>query len=142
MKRTLLIFLLVFIAMQFIQTDRANEVVNKNLEIKAPLEIMTILKDSCYDCHSNEVNWPWYSSIAPFSWIISEHVVDGKKALNFSTWEEYTAEEKKKELKDIYRTVYAVMPLQAYIWFHDEANLTKKQRELIRDWTEVRKKKK
>lgn len=141
MKRTLLIFLIVFIAMQFIQTKQTNIAVKKELEIKAPQNVMTILKDACYDCHSNEVRWPWYSKIAPFSWVISEHVDDGRKWLNFSTWKNYTQEEKNKKLKGIYRTVYAVMPLQSYIWFHKEADLTKEQRKLIRDWTGVRKKK-
>jgi len=141
MKRTLLIFLLVFLAMQLIQTEQKNVAVNKELEITAPTEVMSILKKACYDCHSNEVKWPWYSKIAPFSWVISEHVDDGRKWLNFSEWENYTQEEKKKKLKGTYRTVYAVMPLQSYIWLHEEADLTKEERSLIRDWTGVRKKK-
>lgn len=139
MKRTLLIFLLVFIAMQAIQTEQKNYAVEKTLEIKAPDDIMTMFKKSCYDCHSNEVNWPWYSNIAPFSWIISDHVNDGRKWLNFSEWENYTQEEKEKKLKGIYRTVYAVMPLNSYLWLHEEADLTKEQRKQIRDWTGVRK---
>ncbi|MGA1931927.1 heme-binding domain-containing protein [Arcobacter sp. YIC-464] len=139
MKRTLLIFLLVFIAMQAIQTEQKNYAVEKTLEIKAPDDIMTMFKQSCYDCHSNEVNWPWYSNIAPFSWIISDHVNDGRKWLNFSEWENYTQEEKEKKLKGIYRTVYAVMPLNSYLWLHEEADLTKEQRKQIRDWTGVRK---
>ncbi|UTJ07102.1 heme-binding domain-containing protein [Arcobacter roscoffensis] len=138
MKRTLLIFLLVFIAMQAIQTEQKNFAVDKSLEIQAPDEIMTMFKTSCYDCHSNEANWPWYSKIAPFSWIITEHVDDGRKWLNFSEWENYTEEEKKKKLKGIYRTVYAVMPLNSYLWLHEEADLTKEQRKQIRDWTGVR----
>lgn len=141
MKRTLLIFFILFIAMQLIQTEQTNVAINKSKEIQAPDNIMTLLKDSCYDCHSNEVNWPWYSSIAPFSWVISEHVNSGRKWLNFSVWEDYTKEEKKKKMKGIYRTAYAVMPLQSYIWLHEEADLTKEQRQLIRDWTGVRKRK-
>lgn len=139
MKRTLLIFLLVFIAMQAIQTEQKNFAVDKSLEIQAPDEIMTMFKTSCYDCHSNEANWPWYSKVAPFSWIITEHVDDGRKWLNFSEWENYSEEEKKKKLKGIYRTVYAVMPLNSYLWLHEEADLTKEQRKQIRDWTGVRK---
>ncbi|GGD32297.1 heme-binding protein [Malaciobacter pacificus] len=141
MKRTLLIFLIVFIVMQFIQTDKTLPSVDKNLEIKANEEIMTIFKNACYDCHSNEVKWPWYSNIAPFSWVISNHVNEGRKALNFSTWENYSEEEKQKELKAIYRTVYGSMPLISYIWLHKEGDLTKEQRQLVRDWTGVRKKK-
>ena len=139
MKRTLLVFLIVFIVMQFIQTEQKNFPIDKSLEIQAPSEIMTMFKQSCYDCHSNNVNWPWYSKIAPFSWIISEHVNDGRKWLNFSEWEAYSQEEKNKKLKGIYRTVYAVMPLHSYLWLHEEADLTKEQRKQIRDWTGVRK---
>ena len=141
MKRTLLIFLIVFILMQFIRTEQVNVATSKDLEIKAPEHIMTMFKDSCYDCHSNEVKWPWYSNIAPFSWVISEHVDDGRKWLNFSTWGNYTKEEKEKKLKEIYRTVYAAMPLDSYVFFHEEAKLTKEERAMIRDWTGVRKRK-
>ena len=138
MKRTLLIFLALFIVMQFIQTKEINEVVDKNLEIKAPLEVMNVFKTACYDCHSNEVKYPLYSKIAPFSWVISNHIKDGRKALNFSVWENYNQEQKDEHIKDIYRTVYAAMPLQSYLWLHEEANLTKEQRSMIRDWTGVR----
>lgn len=127
--------------MQLIQIDKTIDKADESLEIKAPENIMTMLKASCYDCHSNEVKWPWYSNIAPFSWIIGDHVEDGRKWLNFSEWESYTAEQKQKRMKGIYRTVYAVMPLSSYIWLHEEADLTKEQRSLIRDWTGVRKKK-
>ncbi len=141
MKRTLLIFLIVFVLMQFIRPEQSITQTSKELEIKAPLEVMNILKTSCYDCHSNNVVWPSYSQIAPFSWIISSHVKNGRKALNFSIWKNYTADEKKHELKQIYRTVYASMPLQSYTAFHEEAVLNKKQKMLIRDWTNVRKRK-
>lgn len=139
MKRALLIFLIVFILMQFIRLDQTNYAVEKNLEIKAPLEVITILKKSCYDCHSNEVKWPWYSQIAPFSWTITSHVNNGRKWLNFSIWENYTEDEKTKKLKGIYRTAYAIMPLPTYLWLHKEADLSKEERNLLRDWTGVRK---
>ena len=141
MKRTLLIFLITFILMQFIRVEQTNEAVEKDLEIKAPLEIMTMFKQSCYDCHSNQAKWPWYSQIAPFSWVVTSHVEDGRKSLNFTTWENYTEEEKTKKMKRIHQTVYASMPLKSYIWLHKEADLTKEQRTLIRDWTGVRKNK-
>jgi len=139
MKRNLIIILAIFIAMQFIQTEKINKETPKNLEIKAPEPIMSMLKNACYDCHSNEVRWPWYANIAPFSWIINDHVNNGRMALNFSLWENYTEKEKKKELKEIFRTAYASMPLASYIKFHDEANLTREQRTMIREWTGVKK---
>ena len=139
MKRTLLIILFVFIAMQFIQTEKINKQTPKELEIKAPEHIMTMFKNACYDCHSNEVKWPWYANIAPFSWIIDDHVNNGRSALNLSEWENYSEKEKKKQLKEIFRTAYASMPLADYIKFHEEADLTREQRTMIRDWTGVMK---
>ena len=139
MKYTLLIVLAIFIGMQFIQTDKTNEQTPKHLEIKAPENIKVMLKNACYDCHSDEVRWPWYSNIAPFSWIIDDHVNNGKMALNFSQWENYTEEEKKKQLKEIFRTAYASMPLAGYIRFHEEADLSREQRTMIRMWTGVKK---
>ena len=138
MKRVLIAFLIIFGLMQIIQVDKENFPIDKNKELKAPAEIMTMLQTSCYDCHSNQTNYPWYSNIAPLSWVISTHVKDGRQAVNYSNWEDYTPEEKKKKLEATYRTVYAVMPLSSYLWFHSEADLTKEQRKQIRDWTGVR----
>ena len=138
MKRNLLILLIIFIVMQFIRPNKENIAVDKNLEIKAPLEVMNILKTSCYDCHSNEVKYPWYFNVSPFSWVISTHITEGKKALNFSVWENYSPEKKDEKIKAIYRTAYASMPLPSYLYIHEDANLTKEQRSMIRDWTGVR----
>ena len=139
MKRTLLIFFIIFILMQFIQTNKENIAQEKNLEMKVDnIEVYNILKTACYDCHSNETVWPWYSKIAPFSWVVSNHVTEGTKALNFSTWENYNQEEKDEKIKDIYRTAYASMPLPSYIFAHENADLTKEQRTFIRNWTGVR----
>lgn len=140
MKRALLILFIIFVVMQFIRPNRENFAVQKELEIKANEEVMGMLKTSCFDCHSNETVWPWYSQIAPFSWVISTHVTEGKKALNFSTWENYTQEQKEEKTKALYRTVYASMPLPSYLYIHENANLTKEQRKIIRDWTGVRSK--
>ena len=138
MKRNLLILLILFIVMQFIRPDKQNIAVEKNLEIKAPPEIMTLLKTSCFDCHSNETTWPWYSQVSPFSWVVANHVNTGRQALNLSTWENYSPEKKEEKMKAIFRTAYAAMPLPSYIYAHEEANLTKEQRSMIRDWTGVR----
>ncbi|TLP40982.1 heme-binding domain-containing protein [Arcobacter arenosus] len=139
MKRALLIIFSILIIMQFFQVDKENKEIDTTLEIKAPDNIMTMLKNACYDCHSNQTKWPWYSNIAPFSWAINTHVKDGRKALNFSTWEEYSLEEKNKKMKEVFRTAYASMPLSSYIRFHEEADLTREQRTQIRDWTGVKK---
>lgn len=139
MKNTIMIVFVIFLMMQIIQTPKENPITEPSKEIQAPHEVKTILQKACYDCHSNKVSFPWYANIAPVSWMVSRHVDVGRKWLNFSTWEDYTEEEKQKKLKEIFRTAYAAMPLSSYMAMHEEANLTKEERTLIRDWTGVRK---
>jgi uncharacterized membrane protein len=134
MKNTLIIVFVIFIAMQFFQVEHTNPTTNPLLEINAPQEIKTILKKSCFDCHSNEVKYPWYSNIAPISWMISRHVNDARTLINFSTWEAYTPEEKEKKIKEVFRAVYAAMPLSSYLSMHEEAQLTKEERAKVREW--------
>jgi len=135
MKKTLYIIVATFILLQFIPAKIDNPKLDTNLEIKAPSQIMTILKRSCYDCHSNEVTIPWYSNIAPASFYIKNHVDLGRKWLNFSTWENYSEKQKDKKLAGIFRTVYAAMPLASYISLHKDAKLSKDEIKLIRTWT-------
>ena len=139
MKKIFLIIFILLIIIQFIPIDQTNITIDKHLEISTPKDIKHIFKQACYDCHSNQTVWPYYSKIAPFSWIISSHVNDGRKALNFSTWNTYTQEIKDKKKKAIFRKVYASMPLASYILLHEEANISKKQREFIRKWTGIKK---
>lgn len=134
-----MIILILFIGIQFIPRDNIDASVDITKEIQAPHEIKAILKRSCYDCHSHETRFPWYASIAPVSWMITNHVEVARKWVNFSVWEDYTAEEKTKKLKEIFRAVYVAMPLTSYLSMHEEANMTKEERTLIREWTGVRK---
>jgi len=135
--KTVLKYLLgTFIVIQLIQVDITNpKDIDKSLEIKAPKEVMSILRRSCYDCHSNEVKIPWYSKIAPLSWQISRHVDLGRQWVNFSIWNSYTKEQKDTKLEEIYKSVHTVMPLKSYLYLHKEANMNKADRDLIRKWT-------
>ncbi|MEA3290598.1 MAG: heme-binding domain-containing protein [Campylobacterota bacterium] len=135
MKKVFLGMLAVLVVLQFIPAKIDNYPVDRSLEIKVPNDIKKIFKKACYDCHSNEVVIPWYQSIAPMSFKIKHHVDLGRKWLNFSEWENYTAEQKDKKLVGIFRTVYAAMPLESYIWLHPEAELTKEEINRVRDWT-------
>jgi len=124
-----------FLAIQLIQVDIPVNETDPALEITAPVEVMAILKRACYDCHSNEVNLPWYSKVAPISWTVSRHVDLGRQWVNFSIWETYTDEQKDKKLLETYKAVYRAMPLTSYMSQHPEAVLSKQDRELIRTWT-------
>ena len=134
-KKLLLILVLLFISFQFIQVDKLNPKYDKKDEIKAPKEVMAVFKRACWDCHSNDTVWPWYSKVAPMSWSIARHVKHGRAYVNFSIWETYTPEQKDKKLEEIYRTMYAAMPPENYVQFHDEASVTQEDRKLIREWT-------
>ena len=101
-------------------------------------EISGILKTSCYDCHSNETKYPWYSHVAPVSWLVSKDVREAREELNFSTWQAYDMMEKLEKLDDIAIEVKeGEMPLGIYTVIHSSAKLDDAQRQLIVEWAEA-----
>lgn len=134
MKNAFIIIVALIMGMQLFQIDKTNPPIDKSLEIDTPAKIKSILKRACYDCHSNETKWPWYSSIAPMSWTINSHVNDGRAWVNFSIWKNYSEEEKTQKLKETYRAIYAAMPIGSYVYFHPKANLSMDERKVVRDW--------
>ncbi len=104
-------------------------------EIQAPAEVMNLLKRSCYDCHSNESKWPWYSQVAPVSWLVTKDVNDGRKHLNFSLWQGFEEGRKLKKFKEIAEEVgEGEMPMAIYLKLHPEAKLTPAQTTLLVEW--------
>ena len=137
MKKLLLIIIIIFALIQLIRPDRTNPPVDENIALHAPGKVAAILKRSCYDCHSNETVWPWYSNIAPLSWSIVAHVNDGRKALNFSKWAKIDPKTKAKRLKRaIKTTANGMMPLSTYLWIHKDAKLSKEDKEILKTWFE------
>jgi hypothetical protein len=101
------------------------------------IEVAGLLRTSCYDCHSNETKFPWYSYVAPFSWLIAKDVKDARKELNFSVWHDYDMLEKLKKLDDISIEVKeGEMPMPIYTAIHTSAKLSDAQRQLIVQWAE------
>lgn len=114
--------------------ERTNPEVDEKLTLHAPEDVLKPLKRSCYDCHSNQTRWPWYSYVFPLAWSVKDHVKNGRAALNFDKWYAYS-EEKRQELKnDIYNKTGVTMPLKQYVWFHKEAKLSKDEIEKIKNW--------
>jgi heme-binding protein len=98
-------------------------------------QVGRILDRSCGDCHSNDTHWPWYSRVAPVSWILSSHVKKGRQKLDFSKWasERHSA----NELTEVCDAVSdGSMPLRSYTWFHPGAKLSDQDVEVICRWTE------
>ena len=103
--------------------------------IQAPPEVMTLLKRSCWDCHSNESIWPWYSQVAPVSWLVTRDVNDGRKHLNFSEWQGSEEGRKLKKLEEIAEEVgEGEMPMAIYVPMHPEAKLTEAEKKVLVDW--------
>lgn len=133
LKVFFLLILIALIGIQFIDVERTNPVVTADL--KAPGEIKEILIKSCYDCHSNQTEWPWYSYVAPVSWLVANDVAEGRKHLNFSDWEKFPGRKKEELKKEIWEEVRDdKMPMTIYTYTHPGAKLDITQKNLIKLW--------
>lgn len=122
-----------FVGMQLVPVDRSNPPVET--EVPAPAEVRAVLRRACYDCHSNETVWPWYSQVAPVSWLVASDTRDGRKHLNFSTWNRYTPEQQVKKLKRSWTEIEkGEMPMWIYLPAHRDAVLSDADKALLRDW--------
>lgn len=137
MKRLIKIFFYFFamfiVAIQFIKVDRTNPPVTA--EINTAEDVKGILKTSCYDCHSNETKWPWYSYVAPISFLIVNDVKEGREKLNFSEWNKYDDVRKLKLKEEIWEEVEKDdMPLPVYTYSHPNSKLDFMKKEKIKKW--------
>jgi len=122
-----------FLFIQLIPVEQANPPVEADLV--APSQVTDILRRACYDCHSHETSWPWYSRVAPFSWWLAEHVSDGRADLNFSRWPLFDFEARELMLRDIEKQIVdGTMPLRSYVLGHREARLSDRDREILLEW--------
>jgi uncharacterized membrane protein len=138
-KKLLLVLLIIFIAMQFIRPAR-----NKNTQLLAtdftklymvPDTIQAVLQNACFDCHSNNTSYPWYSNIQPMALIMARHIKNGKEKLNFSDFGSNTTRKQISRLKGIANQIKDdEMPIASYKAMHKKANLTKEEKILIIDW--------
>ena len=102
---------------------------------EVPVKVASILKTSCYDCHSNNTNYPWYQNITPVNYYLAEHINDGKKHLNFSEWENLSTSKKHHALKEILEEIEAKkMPLKSYLLLHQQAKLSATDIETLKNW--------
>lgn len=96
-----------------------------------------MLHSACYDCHSYETKWPWYSRIAPVSWLVTSDVNHGRERLNFSEWPRDFSERAAKRLEDISEELdYNEMPPAKYTLLHPEARLSAEQRKQLSQWAD------
>lgn len=138
-KKIAKLLLLLFVAIQFFRPEKninqGNHLAGFINETNPPENVKTILTHSCYDCHSNHTEYPWYNNIAPVSWWLSAHIKDAKAALNLSDWDNYNKGQKDRKLEEIIEVIEkGEMPLKEYHWMHQEAGLSKEQGEAVLEW--------
>ena len=141
-KKILIIGFVIFLLMQLYQPAR-NESYEQELTANftkmydVPKNVETILRTSCYDCHSNNTNYPLYSYIQPARFFMEEHIKDGKKDLNFNEFGKYSKRKQDNKLEAIVKQIKSdEMPLASYTLIHKNAILTPTQKEEIITWIE------
>lgn len=140
MKKKILIGLVAFfITIQLIRIDKTNPAYNEAEDFltltQAPADIAALVKTACYDCHSHQSAYPWYTNIAPVSWLIANHIKEGRQHLNFSTWASYPAEKAAHKLEECAEEVGEnKMPMTSYVVMHSEAKMTDAQKEKLVAW--------
>lgn len=138
-KKTLLVLLAIFIAMQIIRPAR-----NRSTQLlptdftklyTVPDTVQSVLQKACYDCHSNNTVYPWYTNIQPVGWMLARHIKNGKADLNFSDFGSYTNRRQISKLKGIANQVKDdEMPIAAYKLMHKNAKLSQAEKKLLMDW--------
>ena len=138
-KKIVLAVLLVFIAIQFIRPAKnsSNAVQQADMltQFNVPDSVAGVLKTSCYDCHSNNTNYPWYANIQPAGWLLAKHIRDGKEELNFNEFASYSQRRQLSKLKSVQNSIKdGSMPLSSYTLIHSDAKLSDKNKALLINW--------
>ena len=141
-KWTLIVFALLFVAVQFVRPAKTNpksdETSALHSQIVVPADVEGVLQRACYDCHSNGTRWPWYSQVAPVSWFLIDHVNEGRHELNFSEWGSYNNQRKVKKLHEIEEQVQrGEMPISSYTILHTDARLSGEEKNLLINWAKA-----
>lgn len=141
-KITLWILVLSFVAIQFFQPDKNNYSTDRSHDISniaaIPVSVDTLLQAACYDCHSNNTRYPWYTNIQPVGWWLRNHIDNGKRHLNFNEFTTYSPEKQNDELDEIIKSQQeGWMPLDSYTWIHKDAKLTDGQRQQLIAWAQT-----
>jgi hypothetical protein len=130
-----------FVALQFFNPPHINPPVVPERDVMAggamPLAVAVLLKNACYNCHSYETHWPWYSYVAPVSWSVVGHVNDARDVLNFSDWPNDNPARARKRWRHVANAISSGdMPFPGYSLMHREARLTAAQRQLLTQWAQ------
>jgi hypothetical protein len=133
--------ILVGLAIQVMRPARTNPVTDPTQTIAAhvamPAPVQAVVARACVDCHTNDTRWPWYSGVAPVSWFVIGHVNDGRRALNFSNWNDHSTRAPGPPLGKICKEVQSGgMPLSSYLLMHRDARLTPDDISVLCAWAD------
>lgn len=136
-----LVIILLIVIIQLIPNHKPEVILSNDNDLiynnKLPESVESILRTSCYDCHSNESKYPWYSYIAPVSWLVIRDIKVGREELNFSEWESQSKMDKAKNIDKIIDEVSdEQMPMSIYTLIHSDAKLKAEDRQQLVDWAD------
>lgn len=139
LKKIGLGILIVIVLLQFIPTkkNQTSIVSSNSIEQKynTPKNVQAILKKACFDCHSNNTVYPWYSHIQPIGFWLNNHINEGKEELNFSEFNSYENKKARKKMEKVISSQEkGWMPLSSYTLIHKDATLTSTEKTIIIDW--------
>ena len=139
-------FLVGLVGIQFFPTSRnQSDTIPKTdfmLVNNVPKQVERIITTSCYDCHSNNTDYPWYNKVQPVAWLLEDHVKEGKAELNFNEWDSLSSRRKASKLKSIISQIENdEMPLASYTLIHRDAVFTDTEKQdIINFLTELKNK--
>lgn len=140
LKWVFYILIVLFVLVQFYRPDitpRQVNVSNSDLLMTIPGAPEKV-RSACYDCHSHETVLPWYAAINPAGIFVRNHVLEGRKHLNFSVIQDYPTEKKVKKLNECAEAIReGFMPMESYTWLHPEARLSDEDRQAMAHWFET-----
>ena len=134
-----IIALVVLVGIQFVPTERNQSdivpVTDFMLVNNVPKTIQKKLQVSCYDCHSNNTQYPWYNRVQPIAWFLEDHIKEGKAELNFNEWDSLSSRRKTSKLRSIIKQIESgEMPLDSYTLIHKDAKFSEAETEEIINW--------
>ncbi len=146
-KTVLLVLLAALLVIQFFQIDKTNPESDPAKDFIAlenpPQEIATLLKNACYDCHSHDTAYPWYTNVQPVAWWVKGHIKGARNHLNYATWGDAEAKKKAHKFEEMAEeTAEGHMPLKSYTWMHPQSKITDAERQSLVDWFKAKQERK
>lgn len=137
-----LVLLTLLVTIQFFQPSRNQSVAIKDTDIAklytVPQNVKAILQTSCYDCHSNNTRYPWYSRIQPGAWYMAQHIKKGKEELDFSNFGDYSLRKQRSKFRSMSEQIEkGEMPLSSYTLIHRNAILTQDKKQILIEWLKM-----